>query len=131
MLDADDVLAHFGVKGMKWGKRKGENSSPKISRKENRQLNREAAADFYENKLNTIYGEAKKKGDAVLIKTRDPGEYASTILTGKEFARGLEAGGMLDIKVTEVYARQPKPKSQYVLNDDEIGTYKKQDFRKG
>lgn len=125
-----DVLAHFGVKGMKWGKRKGEDSSPKISRKENRQLNREAADKFNQEKLTTIYDEAKAKGEAVLVKTRTPGDYATTVMTGKQFTEALEDGGYLDVNTTEIFARQPKPDAQYELNENEIGSYKKQDFRK-
>jgi hypothetical protein len=122
-----EALAHHGVKGMKWGVHR---TKSHISRKENRRLNKEASQKFYADKASKIYEEAKKGGEKVLIETKTPGDYAKTILTGREFAQHLERGGYMDVKTTEVFARQPKPNSQYVLNDKKIGTYKKQDFRK-
>lgn len=128
----DDFLAHYGVKGMRWGKRRSDKelANARVTRKQNRQMNKEASEKFYSDKASNIYQEAKKAGDQILISTRMPGDSVQTITTGKEFAAKLERGGMLDVKSTEIFARQPKPDSQYVLNDNIIGTYKKQDFRK-
>lgn len=128
----DEALAHFGVKGMKWGVRKSDESGGgKITRKQNRQMNREASAKFYADKATMLYNEGKKHGDRILIETRVPGDYAVTVMTGKEFARGLERGGAFDVKTTEIFARQPKAGEQFVLNDQKIGVYKNQNFRKG
>lgn len=123
--EVDDFLEHYGVKGMKWGQRK------KVSRKENRQMNKEAADKFYGEKAESLYKEAKKGGEKVLIKTRTTGDYADTVLTGKEFAQQLEQGRAMDVRMTEVFARQLKPNEAYTLNDQQIGAYKKQNFRKG
>ena len=130
VMSDEDSLEHFGVKGMKWGQRKN-NSAPKVTRKQNRQMNREAEHEFNSAKVNAIYAEGKRLGDKVLIKTRLPGDSVQTITTGKEFTRHLESGGAMDVRVTEIYARQPAKGGQYVLNDKPIGNYQKQDFRKG
>ncbi len=129
-MSDEDSLAHYGVKGMKWGQRKAAGSSPKITRKQNRQMNRDAENKFNAKKASDIYAEGKKLGDKVLIQTRLPGDSVRTITTGKEFANHLERGGVFDLKVTEIYARQPKQGGQYVLNDKPVGNYQRQDFRK-
>jgi hypothetical protein len=127
-MSDEDSLAHYGVKGMKWGQRKN-GSAPRVTRKQNRQMNREASEKFYGKKASDIYSEGKKLGDRVLIKTRFPGDNIPTITTGKEFTRHLERGGVMDIRATEIYARQPAKGGQYVLNDAPIGSYQKQNFR--
>lgn len=121
----DEFLAHYGVKGMRWGKRKAQ-----VSRKENRQMNRDAANEFYTNKADKLYSESKKGGEKVLVKSRTPGDYATNIMTGKQFVDLLEKGTAIDIKSTEIFARQLKAGEEYVLNNEEIGTYKVQNFRK-
>ena len=121
------TLAHYGVKGMKWGVRKTEG---RVTRKQNRQMNKEARDKFYAEKASKIYEEAKKGGERVLVETRVPGDFAQTVVTGKQFAEHLERGGVMDVRTTEIFARQPKPNQQYVLNDQKIGAYQKQDFRK-
>jgi hypothetical protein len=127
----EEALAHFGKKGMKWGVRTAvPGGSAPISRKQNRQMNKEASQKFYSDKATTLYKEAKKSGDTVLVKTQLPNATYATVVTGKQFAEHLEAGGAMNIRMTEIYARQPKPDSQFVLNDQKIGTYKKQNFRK-
>lgn len=125
----EEALAHFGVKGMRWGHRKAAESTG-ITRKQNRQMNREASEKFYADKATTLYKEAKKGGDSVLIETRLPFDSVKTVVTGRQFVEQLERGGALDIRVSEVFARQPSPDSQYVRNTDRIGTYRKQNFRK-
>lgn len=133
-----DELRHFGIKGMKWGVRRtdaqlgnsGSTKTKKVSRKENRRMNSEAKSKFYADKAESLYNESKKKGDRVLIEIRTPGDYAKTVVTGKEFAKHLENGGVFDIREAEVFARQRKAGEQFVLNEDRIGVYKKQNFRK-
>jgi hypothetical protein len=123
----ENLLAHYGVKGMKWGKH---TAATKVTRKQNRQLNRDAAAKFNADKAGKLYGQAKKLGDKVLIETSTPGSAAKTIITGKQFAQHLEAGGVFDVRATEVFAKQPAKGGKYVLNEQKIGSYQKQDFRK-
>jgi hypothetical protein len=130
-MTREDALEHFGVKGMHWGVRnKTSGGSARISRKQNRQMNKEASQKFYGDKAATLYKEAKKGGDGVLVKTKFAYDSYPTLVTGKEFVKHLESGGALDIRMSEVYARQSKPDSQFVVNDSPIGTYRKQNFRK-
>lgn len=42
--DVDEWMAHYGVLGMKWGKRKNADGSPRKTRSELRSLNRESKA---------------------------------------------------------------------------------------
>lgn len=128
----DEVLAHHGIKGMKWGhhKQTAPSSTPRISRKQNRQMNKQAANDFYAKKAQDLYTAGKKHGDKILMSTVLPGATNKTIITGKELVKHLEAGGALNIKATEIYARQSKSDGKYVLNNKQIGGYKKQNFRK-
>jgi hypothetical protein len=92
-------------------------------------MNKEAEQKFNTNKANTLYREAKKHGDRVLIETITPGDYAKTIVTGKEFAQHLEAGGAMNIRATEIFARQRSEGAQFELNENRIGNYQKQNFR--
>jgi hypothetical protein len=129
--EVDDFLEHFGVKGMHWGRHKAQpSSSPRISRKQNRQMNRAARADFNHKKIESLMGEALAKGDKVLIRTQLMGTYGSTVMTGKEFANHMIRGGAMDVRTTEVFARQNKS-GQYEQNTNLIGNYQKQNFRKG
>lgn len=130
VFSTEDFLAHYGVLGMKWGKRKSETRTPRISRKENRKLNAEASQQFYDRKAESIANEAVKKGDRVLVETRFQGDTYHTITTGKEFTKALVEGKAFDIRVTEIMARQPKKNAQFELNENRIGAYRTQDFRK-
>lgn len=131
MMDTDKpplggvYLAHFGTKGMKWGQRKSG-----VSRKQNRQMNKEAEGKFNAKKASTLYSQAKKGGNKVLVEIQIPGDHAKTIITGKEFARHMESGGAMNVRTTEIFARQTAPGKQFVLNANRIGNYEKQDFRK-
>lgn len=126
-----DDLAHHGVKGMHWGVRKaGTAPAAKISRKQNRQMNKEAANEFYAKKAHDLYAQGKKYGDKVLVATVLPGATSKSIITGKELVGHLEAGGALNVKATEVYAKLDSKRGGYVMNDKPVGGYKKQNFRK-
>lgn len=131
----DEALAHFGVKGMKWGQHKAEPSG--ISRKQNRQMNRDARNDFNNKKLSYLLDEARKD-DKILIKAHTYEDPYGIVVSGREFVYNMERGKMLDIKMTEIWARRSdnpldknSPKQVYLYEPQEkkIGSYKKQDFR--
>lgn len=127
-------LEHYGVKGMRWGRKsagdKGSSDSPRVTRKQNRQMNREARKKFDQKKADAIIGEAIRRGDNVLIKTLQYGDSVPTIVTGKEFTNHMARGGAMNVRATEVYARRNSDKGQFEINDKVIGSYKKQNFRK-
>lgn len=126
MNEVDNFLAHYGVPGMKWGKRKAQDSEDKptrLSRKEVRLVNKEGQQKFYEDKATRIFAESLKKGEKILVETMMAGDYVPTIMTGKQFADHALSGGVFNIKTTEVFAR--KEGKQYVLNEDRGHQYQK------
>lgn len=52
--DVTDFLEHYGVKGMRWGVRKEESNKKQISRQDKRQATREARAQKYVIKAETL-----------------------------------------------------------------------------
>ena len=118
-------ITHYGVKGMKWGVRK---EKPKISRKENRRLNKEARMEFRVKKAEYLYKHAKTRGEKTLILVALQNNI-STIVNGKQFADHLERGGSFDVRMSEVFADK-KGKGEFEKNTNYIGDYKKQNFRR-
>ena len=116
-------LVHYGVKGMRWGHRK---AAPKISRRENRKMNKAAAAKFYNDKADKLLSESIKKEDSIIIKVDGPGSPYSTLMTGKEFTTYLSRGGAFDVKTSDIFA-ELRPDGEA---PKAIGNYKKQNFRK-
>lgn len=51
-------LRHFGVKGMKWGVRNDKERSPRMGKKENRQIRQAATQRLMDNPVD--FGESKK-----------------------------------------------------------------------
>lgn len=103
IIDAGVYLKHFGKKGMRWGQRSANpNSIKKLSRKQKRFLaNQEKAKSFMDTAL---------KDPNVLIALN-----GHVIVTGKEFTDHMASGGLLNVKMTRIYAQQENPGGKYVL----------------
>ena len=125
-LDIGTFLKHYGVKGMKWGVTNdyGRGSSgggyvdkKEVSRRELRKINRANKQAYDLKKVEEAYSEAKTGGEKVLVATKIPGDYAITVVSGKQFVSHVESGGVLDIATTRIFARQLNEGEQYVMND--------------
>jgi hypothetical protein len=129
MSEVDNFLAHYGVKGMRWGHRKPDDSGgaapKKRSRKELRAVNKAGREKFNQDRADKVLGAALKKGDGVLIKTHMPYDQYPTIMSGKEFTTYLSRGGAFDIRMTDIYATKDEKAGTYVLNDQPTERYKK------
>lgn len=121
------ALAHYGVKGMRWGHRKAEDSSgtgkQRLSRKEFKAKVRQEKSDFYQKKADSLLKESLKDPE-VLVRLKSTDPYP-TILTGKEFVDYLTRGGIMDIKATDIYARKTSKNGPYELNAEGNRVYKK------
>lgn len=119
MIDTDkpgspEDLLHYGVKGMKWGKRKAKYTE---SRKEYKSRVKAERREHEQKKLDNVLKTSQKMGKDVMIKTRTPGDNAITIATGREFVDYLSKGGVFDARVTDVFATLDKKTGQYVKNE--------------
>lgn len=125
---SDEELMHFGVKGMRWGVRRERPDTPKISRRENRRMNREARNNFRQEKAKKILDSAMKDGSNVMVMGRFNQEAYPTMMSGKEFVTAISKGSSFDVDTIEVIAR--KNQSGGYDQVEAIGKYKKQNFRK-
>ena len=125
MAEVDDFLAHYGVKGMKWGKRKAQDSSPsgerRLSRKEHRAKVKKERSEFYQKKADKLFEEVMNDPD-VLVNVRTLN--GSMIATGKEFVNFMAKGGVMDVRATDIYARKTADGKSYELNSEMNKQYK-------
>lgn len=128
--ESTENLAHFGVKGMHWGHRKGTSeSSGSKSKKLSRAEVRQEKSKFYEDKLNNVLQTALKNPES-LIALKGPGEAYASIVTGKEFVNYARNNGAMDARMTDVYATKNSKSGPYTLNANINQKYVRSDKRK-
>lgn len=102
----DDFLAHYGVKGMKWGVRKDKKATDKESRKDYRKRVKAERDDFNTKKIDAVFNRALAGGDNILVSTMYAGDYAVTIESGKSFVRNASSGAAFNANYTDVFAER-------------------------
>jgi hypothetical protein len=120
----DDFLSHYGTPGMKWGKRKHTES-----RKDYKARVKSEQQTHDQEHLTKVLTTAMKKGENVLVRTQLHGDYASTIMTGKQFVEMAGNGALLNARTTDVFATLDKKQKQFVLNETPTPTYKPSERR--
>lgn len=116
---AEDFLAHYGVRGMKWGKRK--RYTEKRGEYKARVKSERQAHD--QEHLSRVLTTSLKKGEDVLVRTQLPNDYAATIMTGKQFVEMAGKGALLNARTTDVFATLDKKQKQFVLNETPTPNY--------
>ena len=109
----DDFLEHYGVAGMKWGKRQRHTEK----RRDYKKRIKGERQTHDQEKLTRVLTTSMKKGENVLVRTQLPNDYAVTIMTGKEFVERAGRGALLNAKTTDIFATLDKKKQQFVLNE--------------
>ena len=115
-METEEFLAHYGIMGMKWGKRKaaGSSSTPKVSRKEarreknvqivNARLRQQARETKYANLATRQALMVSKKGQQSIAKQMDKlkneildgndAKTAQRLTTGEAVVTGIAWGGI-------------------------------------
>lgn len=127
----ENSLAHFGVKGMKWGQRK----TSKIGVAQNVKLNVQAYRDFNEKKTATLISKAKT-GD-YKIEAAFKGDISAKVLSGKEFVDRIAKGDRLNVSMSDLHsgrvAPHPNDKGPVFVPISplaKVGNYKVKNFNK-
>lgn len=105
------VLAHYGKKGMHWGVRN--DTSGGETRKATKSEKKAHAAQWDQDKANRLVA-AAMKDPKILISVKSQ-ELYPTIATGKEFLDHMSSGGLLNVRQSDIYAKQKTPGGQYEL----------------
>lgn len=114
----DNFLEHYGVKGMKWGKRGSGRGGHSEKRGEYKARIRSERQAYEQAHLSRVITTSMKKGEDVLVKTQLPNDYAVTVMTGKQFVEMAGRGQLLNARTTDVFATLDKKLGQFVLNEN-------------
>lgn len=118
--EVDSFLQHHGIVGMKWGKHKKQFTEKRGDYKARIKSERQAHDQEHLSKVLTT---SLKKGENVLVRTQLQGDYAATVMTGKQFIEMAGRGTLLNARTTDVFATLDKKKQQFVLNETPTPTY--------
>lgn len=111
--DVDEFLAHYGVKGMKWGQRKNYTES----KKEYKARTKKELAEYTEKKAFSIASRAAVGKEDIVIATKFGGDVYGSIVTGKQFYEQISRGRAFDVRITEVYATRQSAGEQFVRSE--------------
>lgn len=105
-----DTLAHYGVKGMKWGKRKKYTES----RRDYKKRIKKEEASYYQDKAFFLASRAAIGKDGVILNTKFGGDVHRSIVTGEQFYQQLARGRAFDVKSTQIQGIRDSKGEQYV-----------------
>lgn len=126
MLDMNNEFDHFGVKGMRWGRRKKRTSTSdtgtsksKASKKKltRAEVRAERNAFYMARSERAVDTALRKKGDTLIYTSTSP-KVRGIVMSGNEFIDHISKGGAFDTRVTRVYAT--KDESGQFAYDDRI-----------
>jgi len=118
--DVESFLVHYGVPGMKWGRKKSKHTE---SRKEYKARVKSEQTAHDQKHLTNVLTTSMKKGEDVLVRTQLPHDHIQTIMTGKQFVEMAGRGALLNARMTDVFATLDKKQGQFVLNETPTPTY--------
>ena len=124
MLDMNDEFDHYGVKGMRWGRRKQRTSTSdtgtsksKASKKKltRAEVRAERNAFYMARSERAVDTALRKKGDTLIYTSTTP-KVRAIVMSGNEFIDHISKGGAFDTRVTRVYATKDES-GKFVVDD--------------